>query len=219
MWVAPNFVPPPDSMATYKPEGVIYAFEFVRGPSLWKHMLLKPTWSFNYSAWVAHQLAIDAFQQSTGTYAQRWKGDLLETRNSHMGMWPLPLPPETHCVRPDPITGMRDHSQNAANEADFLRRYAVDGTRVIVDISPAADCDQNRFQYIQLTQGLTDNTLEFLPIENFNEGDIHYSPAGSKLISEQAADQLLSIIRQDSHQSPSDPSDLDQTSPRRSPAR
>lgn len=65
---------------------------------------------------------------------------------------------------------------------------------------PAADCDLSKESYRQYTAGLTDNSLEIRPISEFCEGDVHPSVAGTARISNEVADQVLTLMRRDGFQ-------------------
>jgi hypothetical protein len=83
--------------------------------------------------------------------------------------------------------------READQVASVRQRYGVDGTHVILNISPVPDCDVSYSLYDNSAKGLHDNTFERLPISYFNEGDVHFSPVGSSYISNEAAHQILNL--------------------------
>ena len=71
------------------------------------------------------------------------------------------------------------------------QKYGVNGTRVIVNVAPVADCDDMKDAYGQALKGLHDNPLEVLPIKMFNNQDVHFTPEGAEHVSLGVANQIL----------------------------
>ena len=76
---------------------------------------------------------------------------------------------------------------------DQLRsRYAVDGTTVLVDATPTADCDPNLAFFQSHLNGVIDNApYRPIPISSFiDNGRLHANQSGVRLISEMIATQI-----------------------------
>jgi len=106
----------------------------------------------------------------------------------------MPLPPETKCVvsKVDPRSIRRWED----SVKTFREKYSTAKTQVFIDISPVAVCDKNYGYYAAQAAGLHDNPFERLPIGYFNQGDMHFSLAGSEYISRKAGEQILAAMRQ-----------------------
>ena len=65
----------------------------------------------------------------------------------------------------------------------------------MINIAPVPDCDISYDMYNRLSAGLHDNAFERLPISYFNQGDVHFSPEGSRYISIEAAQEILAAER------------------------
>ena len=106
----------------------------------------------------------------------------------------MPLPPETHCVgsKVDPRSIRRWED----SVKTFRETYSTAKTQVFINISPVAVCDQNYGYYAAKAVGLHDNPFERLPIGYFNQGDVHFSLAGSEYISRRAGEQILAAMKE-----------------------
>ena len=82
------------------------------------------------------------------------------------------------------------------------RIYGVEGTTVIINMAPVPTCDTLQQTYRRKSEGLRDNAFETLPITDFNEGDVHFSPEGGRHISIEAGNQILALEEQRRTQQP-----------------
>jgi hypothetical protein len=197
MMMSPTaFSPSIRPMTYFYPEGVVYALDYDRGAWLWKGLLRKPQWAFWFSGFVVRQIFKDLEWRLAGTHAEHWKVDERAHRDADSGLWEFPFPPETACHRgvdhQEP-----EHEENRLSVEAFRHRYAVEGTQVLIDATPAADCDLGKKFYVEHTIGLIDNKLEFHPISEFNQGDVHPAGAGTVHVSNEAADQILALMHRD----------------------
>jgi len=82
--------------------------------------------------------------------------------------------------------------------AALRRRYAVGGTRVLIDVTPMPACEGDRGFYDEhLRAGMIDNTLGTLPLEMYtNSGRLHTTDAGAEEISRRIAEQIAEQIVQ-----------------------
>lgn len=195
MWAAYDFHPQTQRWVDHGSEGIEYALLYDNGPWLWKGLLRHPSWIVNFDGWVGQLLVKDLTMRITGEHQSFWARAGLP-RDDRGGFWQMQLPSESRC---GPVSGVQDVSRQRAIEdiAAFKRRYSVGGTQVLVDVSPVADCIANRDQLVDATSGLGDNRLQFLPVQLFNVNDIHFVPEGSRIVSNEAADQILAILRKD----------------------
>jgi len=198
-WEASSFHPVPDSFGNAQgpPEGVMYALNYGHYPHLWRNFLKTPKSVVKFGIWVEYSLIQSAMNSAHGIkeidpFATHGSRDQLR------GLLQYPSPPQTQCTRKffrDPLT--MPLPQTAAAISAFRERYSAGGTRVLIDVTPIADCSTDKAELLHSTQGLSDNQLEFLPIGLFNASDVHLGPAGSPLVSAQAADQILALMHQD----------------------
>jgi hypothetical protein len=80
------------------------------------------------------------------------------------------------------------------NWIEFLRsRYGRDGTTVLVDATPIPACDPNLSFFRSKLAGVVDNRIETLPVSDFLEGGRHTTWAGSVVLSERIARQILTL--------------------------
>jgi hypothetical protein len=146
--------------------------------------------------------------QAQLTAASRAKAnmDTRTQRNSQNGVWPYPLPAEDHCVR----TARHYDPASVARHADsveaFRKAYAVGGTQVLVNIAPVPDCDTLQEAYARQSAGLHDNAFVTMPIDDFNEGDVHFTPQGGEIVSAEVARQILALEGQKDGAVPAEPS-------------
>jgi len=174
----------------YKPEGMIYAFQNDRTPAFYRGLLHRREWAFDFVAFAAQRM-IGYFLQHYLLGVQRNTVDTRAQRDGRRGIWPYNFPPETHCLR-GPI-GPNDVARYADEVASMRAHYAVQGTQVIVNIAPVPICSVSYEIYRSMSEGLHDNAFERLPISYFNEGDVHFSPEGSRYISIEAGNQILAL--------------------------
>jgi hypothetical protein len=190
----PAFLPEQKPFGSFRIDGMVYAFQYDHDPEMVRGLLRRPTWVLNFALWAGKSILEHELKQLS-LWSRRTEVDTRKQRADRDGIWPFPLPPEASCNynRTDPTTIERDTEDIAATR----RRYGVDGTQVIVDISPISNCNPYTDVYRRQLDGLHDNDLVALPMAYFNEMDSHFSPAGSEYISSEAANQILALMRQD----------------------
>jgi hypothetical protein len=200
-WTPSIFRPHIASFDTYTPEGAVYAMQFGERRQLLLFLLRHPNNMVKYSIWVLQSLADGVVDELNGK--ARHQIDARAQRSAHMGQWPYPLPPETHCVRTAMHYKAEEMKRYEASVDAFRRKYSTPATTVIVNMSPVPICDQLYDVYAQRAVGLHDNSFDRLPISDFNEGDVHFSASGSRYISEQAGRQILALMNKQKIGSPS----------------
>lgn len=191
-WSATWFRPETPRDSGYAPEGVIYAMHYDH--SGFGLFLLHPQHLISFIGWVAKRLVADIDERLSGEHARVWAHDERASRAQRLGIWTYRSPPETSCTRvraPIPL----DIAANRESVQAFRQRYSVGGTHVIIDVSAVANCDFNLQRYRAATAGLSDNSLQVLPIRAFNQGDVHISPEGARYMSNQIADQILALMK------------------------
>jgi hypothetical protein len=177
----------------YKPEGMIYAFEYDRTEEWYRGLLRHRQWLLDFVIWSGHAILQDGLDRFTAAGRAKVSVDTRAQREGENGVWPYPRPPETYCVRTayhmTPAMIVR-----YADSVETMRRlYSVDGTQVIIDVAPVPTCDTLQQAYREKSEGLHDNAFETLPISYFNEGDVHFTPEGGRIISVEAANQILAL--------------------------
>jgi len=101
-------------------------------------------------------------------------------------------PPETRCGegnKTEPPVG------DPAWIAGLRRKYSTNGTTVLVNVSPIADCEELAGAYERAVEGLHDNRLERLPVGMFNDQELHLTQEGAARVSGELAEQILAIER------------------------
>jgi hypothetical protein len=79
--------------------------------------------------------------------------------------------------------------------ATLRSTYGVDGTHVLIDVTPMPPCDEGLPFYRTHLAGLTDNTVDTLPIGDYNtSGRLHTTELGTTALSERIADQIAAAI-------------------------
>jgi len=191
---APSFVPGKKPFTAFSTEGMIYALQYDHGREMLQGFRRRPTWVVNFMFWAAENMLENQWKQ-LWPWTRRVEVDTRKQRAERDGIWPFPLPPEVNCDYSRPESGTV--ARNAADVAETRERYAVDGTHVIIDISPISNCNPNEGMYRKQLDGLHDNALVALPMPYFNMTDVHFSPKGQAYISTQAANQILALMHQD----------------------
>jgi hypothetical protein len=106
------------------------------------------------------------------------------------GLLTLPKSPETRClnnlayVRPtvDWVHGLKD-------------KYARNGTRVVINVSPLPTCSPIAARVAADTQNVTDNSLSLYPVGLFCDLDRHLTLAGAERASLELSVQLVAGTR------------------------
>jgi len=209
MYTPSMFRPNVDKFAEYQPEGVLYLLQYDRGREMLLWLLRihgeipgagvakqKDLWVVDFSLWAGRQMVKDLLNRYLPGRGSKTEVDTRAQRESRNGMWPYPLPPETECVRTVLHLDPKSVGRYADSVAEMRRVYGVEGTTVLVNISPLPTCDTLQDAYRKAAEGLHDNAFETLPIADFNEGDVHFSAAGSEHISVEAGEQILALEKQ-----------------------
>jgi hypothetical protein len=197
---APSFVPGKKPFTAFSTEGMIYALQYDHGREMLKGFRRRPNWVMNFVFWAAESMLENQWKQLL-PWTRKPDIDTRKQRADRDGIWPFPLPPEVNCdySGPDPSPVVR----NAEDVAETRKRYAVDGTQVIIDVSPISNCNPYEGLYRKQLDGLHDNALVALPMPYFNMTDVHFSPMGSAYISTEAANQILKLMHQNNVKNPS----------------
>jgi len=173
-------------------EGIVYLLRYERNRSTYLKLLRHPYETFNFSTWAARDIITDALVHLTDPHKYDGVEDPALRRQRHNGLFTFYSGPETSCFR----NGW-DKSPTIATDSTWVselrQRYSVNGTRVIVNVAPVADCDDMKDVYDRSLLGLHDNALEVLPISMFNSQDVHFTPAGAERVSVGVANQILAI--------------------------
>jgi hypothetical protein len=176
----------------YQPEGVLYGLQYARNRTLALGLLRHPWWLMKFAIWAGHAMLADTANRLDGELGNA-RGDPRSQREERLGIWPFPLPSQSGCWRTAMHIDPASIGRYAASVADFRERYGRDGTKVIVNLAPVADCDVLGPLYRRQTEGLHDNPFEVVPIAFFNQGDVHFSAEGSRYISVAAGRQILAL--------------------------
>lgn len=184
-WTPTILFPHQAPLRAFAVEGVWYSWRYNswRPMLTWKGM----DWTLQYISWECTNLLL-AF---AGKNRAGHRHDFRAERAQHLGQYTYPEPPQQHCTKAYyAVDAIRD----AASVAEFRKRYNTARTRVLIDVTPVPTCAPLFALYQTTLQGLTDNALERYPIQDFNDGDVHLSPAGTDRYSEEAAAQVLALL-------------------------
>jgi hypothetical protein len=193
MYTPSLFRPYVDKFTDYQPEGVLYMLQYDRNREMLRGLLRRRRWVVNFDLWTGRQIVKDFLNRCLPGRNFKVPVDARAQRDSRHGIWPFPVPPETDCVRTAYHLLPSEFARHADSVAEMRSIYGVDGTTVLVNISPVATCDALQQTYRDLSAGLHDNLFESLPISDFNEGDVHFSADGSRHISVEAGGQILAL--------------------------
>jgi hypothetical protein len=156
-----------------------------------KELITHPDFAFGYGAWVYEASSKEVFP-SLGMGLKAVPDYTDPAKNE--GHMTLPQPAETSCLQLDPHLRFPERFAADRNYIDGLRReYSKPGTTFLIDVSPIPDCDPNFEYYRAQTAGLADNTLERLPIGDYNDLDRHFTAAGSDTVSSAVAKQIVAL--------------------------
>jgi hypothetical protein len=196
MYTSSLFRPSVDRFTEYQPEGVLYLLQYDRTREMLHGLLQRRNWLVDFDLWAGRGILKDLVNRYIPGVNTKAPVDTRAQRDSRHGIWSFPLSPETNCVRTAYHIDSATIGRYAENIAQMRNRYSVDGTTVLVNISPVPTCDVLQRTYQDRSEGLHDNVFESLPISYFNEGDVHFSPEGSRHISVEAANQILALEKQ-----------------------
>ena len=188
-----GFQPNKKPFTDYSTEGMLYILQYDHGPEILQGLRHRPRWLLDFTFW-AGQSILEYESKQLLPWTHRRYIDTRKQRADRNGMWPYPLPPEVDCnySKPDP-----DIPVGTAEDVAAIRnRYAIDGTHVIIDVSPIASCSPYKALFQKQLAGLYDNEFVTLPMPYFNDADVHFTPIGSIYISTQAANQILALMHQ-----------------------
>jgi hypothetical protein len=194
-WDATDFALEHAPMQSFRPEGYLYALQFDRGWWLWSGLIRKPAETFSFLTWAQSALIRDVLRRMTRGNSD-WAIDQRSLRDSHAGMSAYRDPPQRSCSQEDDVSPS-NHEQNERSVEAFRKRYSVNGTHVIVNVAPVADCHRAAQKDRDLTAGISDNALELLPVSYFNSRDVHLDKVGSDLYSSQLSAQILALMEKD----------------------
>jgi hypothetical protein len=150
-------------------------------------MIQHPVESFGFAIWAINtklQIALHRSPDFSTTNA------LFE---SHKGLVVLPKPPETACSR-----NLAFWPPSPSWTSRLRQRYSVNGTRVLINVSPIPDCAANADRIAASMKGVTDNSLSVYPIHLFCDLDRHLTLEGAERSSNEIAQQILALEHQTS---------------------
>jgi hypothetical protein len=189
-----GYLPDKKPFTDYSTEGMIYVLQYDHGREMLQGLKHRPRWLMDFTFWAGQSIVENELKQLL-PWTRRVNVDTRKQRADRDGMWPYPLPPEVNCNYSKPDLNIP--AGNAEDVAATRTRYAVDGTQVVLDISPISDCSPYRALFQKQLDGLHDNALVTLPMSYFNDADVHFTPIGSAYISTEAANQILALMGQD----------------------
>jgi hypothetical protein len=189
----PSLFKPTHSWRDYSSyyEGIVYMLRYERSKNTYLQLLMHPRETLSFSSWAAHAILADTANRLTEPHKYDDVEDPASYRKRHNGLLTFYSSAETSCSR----NGW-DKKLNITTDPEWVgglrRKYGVNGTRVIVNVAPVADCDDMKDVYERVLQGVHDNQLEVLPIGMFNNQDVHFTPQGAEQVSTGVANQILS---------------------------
>lgn len=103
-----------------------YALEYARNKPFYHDLLHHKRWILNYTLWAGRSILEDTSNRLL--HRSPSHVDLREQRRARNGIWPYPIPPETHCVRTAAHYKSEDFHRYEESVQGFRQRYAVEGT-------------------------------------------------------------------------------------------
>ena len=171
-------------------EGIVYLLRYERNPQTYRKLLEHPYETFSFSTWAAQSMIADAFRRIADPHKYDGVESPDDYRREHRGLLNYYSGPETKCFRNGWDKGLTIVTD--PQWVDGLRRkYGVNGTRVIVNVAPVADCDDMKDVYERVLGGVHDNSLEVMPIGLFNNQDVHFTLQGAERVSTGVANQIV----------------------------
>jgi hypothetical protein len=192
----PSLFKPTHSWRDYSSyyEGIVYLLRYERSKNTYLQLLMHPRETLSFSSWAAHAILADAANRLTEPHKYDRVEDPASYRKRHNGLFTFYSSAEASCFR----NGW-DKKLNITTDPEWVaglrRKYGVNGTRVIVNVAPVADCDDMKDVYEHVLQDVHDNKLEVLPIGMFNSQDVHFTLQGAEHVSAGVADQILAFQR------------------------
>ena len=113
-----------------------------------------------------------------------------ESFRSRGGLLMLPKPPQTHCTNVQPFL-----PPTQSWVQDLRRRYSVNGTRVLIEVSPIPSCAPNSEVIRAGTRDVADNVVAVYPIDLFCDIDRHLTLAGAERWSTDLGRQILTLTQ------------------------
>jgi hypothetical protein len=164
-------------------EGWFYRVRFHRDAAFWQHSLRFPDATFA-NVELAFRNGIEWLPKRPLPPA------LAHERDLNGGHVTEPGTSLTHCV------GFTIYRQPDPTWLSSLRStYGVGGTQVLIDAMPMPPCDEGLPFYRTHLAGLTDNTVDTLPIGDYStSGRLHTNDIGTAALSERIADQIAAAI-------------------------
>jgi hypothetical protein len=149
-------------------------------PTLIRH----PVEAYNFSIW-AIKAKVAAFIEPPVDFASTEA-----IFRSHGGLVILPKPAQTRCLN------YKAYIQPTAGWVHGLKdKYALNGTRVVVNVSPLPTCSPIAQLVAAGTRNVTDNSLSLYPIGLFCDLDRHLTLEGTERASRELAEQLMAGAR------------------------
>jgi hypothetical protein len=199
-WSPGNFHLNHAPMLTFSPEAYAYALPYVHDSWLWMGFLREPGHAINFLAWVQNSLVAELRDKLTHSSSKL--NTEVTLRDAQAGMWAMQGPPEQACKGGAFKSVSSTYEQNAEGVKEFRSKYEAKGIQVIVDVTPIANCIPELQTDIAVTRGLSDNSFQALPIQNFNDQDIHLTSDAAVRFSEEAANQVLKFTQQQEGRNP-----------------
>jgi hypothetical protein len=172
----------------YWPEGLTILLRRKPLPVALLTMLRHPVESYNFAMW-AVRAEVTALEGHTPDFSSTQA-----IFAAHGGLLILPKPAETSCNHNVPF--------RAPAEAwidQLRRRYSINGTRVLINVSPLPSCVTDAQRIADSMKNITDNTLELYPIRMFSDLDRHLNMEGAQRSSEQIGKQILALENAQTH--------------------
>jgi hypothetical protein len=190
----PSIYTPPsssswDGYGSYN-EGIVYLLRYERGMGVYKKLLGHPAQTYQFISWAVDTVVANIHSSLVNPHKYDGLEDPALRRVRQGGRFTYYSAAQTSCTRngwdkkikisvnPDWVAGLRT-------------KYGVNGTRVLVNVAPVADCDDMKDVYVRMLQGMHDNRLEVLPIGMFNSQDVHFTAEGAEAVSTEVGKQIL----------------------------
>lgn len=170
-----------DQQNLFWPEGLTLLLRKKPLPQALLTMAAHPVEAYRFAVW-AIKMKFAALVQGQPDF--RATEALFQSRG---GLIVLPKPAQQHCT-----ANLHYRAPDLSWVQGLRRKYSVNGTRVLVDVSPLPTCAPEVSQAREDLQTVTDNPLPVYPIGLFCDIDRHLTLQGAERLSEEIGRQILS---------------------------
>jgi hypothetical protein len=178
-----NLTPPKEWVSVSDFEGILYRMRFHRDAGFWHLALFQPNR-------IISTAELGFRTEFPRIFSKPLPYEVAHERRLSGGRIAIPGAGLTRCLS-DAI----EREPDAAWLEHLREAYGVDGTRVLVDVTPEPPCDASLEYYeTRLNGSLIDNRMETLPLKDYTaSGRLHTTNEGARAFSGRLAEQIGAV--------------------------